>query len=189
MALAWLFRVHVTVTGRDDPVSLRVGKALGAATECIAVVVALGGAALFAVEQRKIVGGKVTARPWVNWVVLGLMIAVSGGEIHGLLAEVDGRRSCLLSSLSFSSRRMRGESWRLGVCRLTECPRSSVDAHARTLFQSRVRNVLADIGYSRAHPALASNKRRQPKRAERLSAIRKGQKNSPLPKIFEGDKP
>ena len=76
MALAWLFRIDVTVSGNDNTASLRVGKALGTATECIAIAVALCCALCFTVQQHMIVKGSIIAGQWTNWLMFVLMIMV-----------------------------------------------------------------------------------------------------------------
>ena len=62
VTMAQLFRLNVTSKGTTLPTTLRVGKALGATTEAIAILVSLIGAVYFVKQQSGLMKGIVLSR-------------------------------------------------------------------------------------------------------------------------------
>lgn len=75
--LAQLFRLNVSSIGESTPMSLRIGSALGATTEGIAIVVLLMGAVYWARQQRRLVEGTTIAERWLSLVMVGMSGIVS----------------------------------------------------------------------------------------------------------------
>ena len=83
VTMAQLFRLNVTTSGKTTPATLRVGKALGATTEGIAILVSILGAAYFAKQQSGLVKGVIVSRGYEIVVMVGVSFCVSfscGGE-------------------------------------------------------------------------------------------------------------
>lgn len=76
VAIAWLFRINDSVAASQDTSSLHAGKAIGAATVCVAIVVALSGAGFFMSQQKHISRGFITAGSATNWIIFTLAMTV-----------------------------------------------------------------------------------------------------------------
>lgn len=79
VTIAQLFRLNTTSAASDvvTPTSLRIGKALGAATECIAIGVMLLGAAYFVKQQSGLLQGTSMSRGYevVTMFVLSFVVS------------------------------------------------------------------------------------------------------------------
>ena len=64
IVVAQLFRLTITSEGVMRSSALRIGKALGATTEALAIVIALIGAAYFAKQQSALMDKIILARGW-----------------------------------------------------------------------------------------------------------------------------
>ncbi len=60
--MAQLFRLNVSDNGLQTPLTLKIGKALGATTEAIAVAIILIGAVYFMKQQHGLLRGVIVSR-------------------------------------------------------------------------------------------------------------------------------
>lgn len=62
--MAQLFRLNITSEGNKTSLTLKIGKALGATTEAIAIAILLIGAAYFMKQQQGLMKGVILSRGW-----------------------------------------------------------------------------------------------------------------------------
>lgn len=81
VTLSWLFRLNIYTKANNTPTTLKVGKAMGATVEIVAIIVMLLGAAYFAKQQMGLMSGKVVSRGYEIW-VMGVLSLVVGAEMR-----------------------------------------------------------------------------------------------------------
>ena len=110
--MAQLFRLNVTSDGATTSLTLKIGKALGATTEAIAIAVLLIGAAYFLKQQNGLMKGVILSRGWdVPFIALLSFVVSPRVNIAERLDQVlTCPDSCSLSSLVFLQRRIVGDA-------------------------------------------------------------------------------
>ena len=77
VTMAQLFRLNVNGEEQPTTITLRIGSALGATTEAIAILVILIGAGYFAKQQSGIMKGHILARGWDVPTIVSMTFVVS----------------------------------------------------------------------------------------------------------------